>query len=117
MASESVAAEALDARIRTLASDMRTLTGDLKIDAMAALLTAMLERQALIESGMRAMRDGMTQRMAGRSGDVPAATAQGADRPGMMMQRREGMPRLMERQAAPVVPADPAPEEMCAPES
>ena len=116
MMSPSADRIALDDRIRMLASDMRALTGDLKIDVMAALLTAMLERQALVEEGMRVMHDGMMRRMTARGADAPTARTEGADRP-TMMQGREGRSRMMERQAVPAVPADSSPEEMCAPEN
>jgi hypothetical protein len=54
---------ALDNRINVLSADMRKLSGERKIDAMAALLTAMLERQSLMESGMKTMRERMMSRM------------------------------------------------------
>jgi hypothetical protein len=54
---------ALDRQIQTLSTDMRMLSGEMKIDAMASLLTALVERQSLMESGMRTMREGMMRRM------------------------------------------------------
>lgn len=95
---------------------MRMFTGDLKVDAMAALLTTLIERQALVEAGMRTMHDGMMKRMAERGVTAPAVPADGADRPSMMQRREQGA-RMMQRQAAPAAPADPSPEEMCAPEN
>ena len=49
---------ALDTRIKMLATDMRMFSGELKVDVMASLLTAMIERQALMEGEMRTMREG-----------------------------------------------------------
>ena len=54
---------ALDKRIQMLSTDMRMLSGEMKVEAMASLLTAMLERQSLMESGMKAMRERMMGRM------------------------------------------------------
>ena len=53
---------ALDRRINVLSTDMRMLSGEMKIEAMTSLLTAMLERQSLMESGMKAMRAPMMGR-------------------------------------------------------
>ena len=53
---------ALDRRINLLSVDMRMLSGEMKIEAMTSLLTAMLERQSLMESGMKAMREPMLGR-------------------------------------------------------
>ena len=54
---------ALDTRIQMLSSDMRMLSGEMKVDAMASLLTALTERQTLMESSARTMRAGMMRRM------------------------------------------------------
>ena len=54
---------ALDTRIQMLSSDMRMLSGEMKVDAMASLLTSLIERQTLMESSMRTMREGMMPRM------------------------------------------------------
>jgi hypothetical protein len=49
----------LDTRIQMLATDMRMLPGDMKVEAIASLLTALIERQSLMET----MREGMMRRM------------------------------------------------------
>ena len=72
---------ALDNRINALSTDMRKLSGEMKIDAMAALLTAMLERQSLMESGMKTMRERMLRRMA-ESREPPANSSE--EEPGGM---------------------------------
>jgi hypothetical protein len=54
---------ALDTRIQMLSSDMRMLSGEMRVDAMASLLTALTERQTLMESNVRTMRAGMMRRM------------------------------------------------------
>ena len=54
---------ALDTRIEMLATDMRMLSGDMKVEAITSLLTALIERQSLMESGMKTMREGMMRRM------------------------------------------------------
>ena len=54
---------ALDTRIQMLSSDMRMLSGEMKVDAMASLLTALTERQTLMESNVSTMRAGMMRRM------------------------------------------------------
>jgi hypothetical protein len=46
-----------------LATDMRMLSGDMKVEAITSLLTALIERQSLMESGVRTMREGMMRRM------------------------------------------------------
>ena len=62
---------ALDTRIQMLSSDMRMLSGEMKVDAMASLLTALTERQTLMESSARTMRAGMRRRM-GADREPPA---------------------------------------------
>jgi hypothetical protein len=64
---------ALDGRIKMLATDMHMFSGELKIETMAALLTALVERQSLIGREMRSMREGMMRRMMERS-SPPAAS-------------------------------------------
>lgn len=71
---------ALDARIQTLATDMNMFAGELKVQAMAELLTAMVERQSLMRAEMRRMRDEITGRMMEPS--EPAAVAD--EEPGTM---------------------------------
>jgi len=78
---------ALDERISMLAIDMAMFTGELKVETMAALLTALVERQSLAGHDMRQMLAGMT---------------------GMMG-------RMMERSRAPVATPDEEPGTMCAP--
>jgi hypothetical protein len=64
---------ALDARIRMLATDMRMFSGEMKVEIMASLLTAMIERQSLMEREMHTMREGMMRRMMERN-ELPAAS-------------------------------------------
>jgi len=53
---------ALDERIQTLAMDMNMFVGELKVETMAALLTAMVERQSIMRDEMMPMRDRMMRR-------------------------------------------------------
>ena len=57
---------ALDRRIQMLSTDVRMFTGEMKIEAMAALISTMLERQTVVESNMKSMRERMMRRMAER---------------------------------------------------
>ena len=66
---------ALDERIRTLAIDMNMFTGELKVETMAALLTALVERQSLMGHEMGQMHEGMMRRMMQPS-SAPAAPDQ-----------------------------------------
>jgi hypothetical protein len=50
----------LDKRIAQLTEDMKMFTGELKIQTMAALLEALVERQTLIDVEMRRMRENMS---------------------------------------------------------
>lgn len=72
---------ALDERIRTLATDMNMFTGELKVETMAALLTALVERQSLMGQEMGQMHEGMMRRMRQRS-SAPAASPD--EEPGTM---------------------------------
>jgi hypothetical protein len=49
--------DALDERIALLTSDMRVLTGELKIEAMANLIEALIERQTLIDRWLEPLRN------------------------------------------------------------
>lgn len=62
--SERIAA--LDRRIEMLSADVRMFSGEMKVEAMAALISTMLERQSLVESHMKSMRERMMRRMAER---------------------------------------------------
>jgi hypothetical protein len=73
---------ALDERIRTLALDMTMFTGELKVETMAALLTALVERQSLMGHEMRQMHEGMMRRMMMQRSSVPAASPE--EEPGTM---------------------------------
>ena len=64
----------LDERIQALASDMNMLVGELKIETMAALLTALVERQSLMRDGMERMHGEMMGRMMERR--MPATPAE-----------------------------------------
>lgn len=81
----------LDARIQGLVTDMHLFVGEVKIDTMAALLTAIVERQSLVGREMRRMHRQMTHRAA---------------------ERREPAALLSEREFAA---ADEEPGSMCAP--
>jgi hypothetical protein len=50
----------LDERIAMLTADMKMFTGELKIQVMAALLEALVERQTLIDAEMRRMHEHMS---------------------------------------------------------
>ena len=67
---------ALDKRIQMLATDMRMLSGEMKVDVMASLLSSMLERQSLMEGEMKTMREGMMRRMMERREPPSAALEQ-----------------------------------------
>ncbi|MBI2828276.1 MAG: hypothetical protein HYX77_03250 [Acidobacteria bacterium] len=54
---------ALDERIKTLAADMNMFAGELKIETMAALLTAIVERQSVMREEMRPVHGRMMRRM------------------------------------------------------
>jgi hypothetical protein len=51
--------KALDERIKTLTTDMNMFIGDMKVQAMASLLSAMVERDTLMRDEMMKMHDGM----------------------------------------------------------
>ena len=65
---------ALDERIQALAIDMHMFVGDLKVETMAALLTALVERQSLMGHQMRQMHGEMMHRMMGPG--TPAASSE-----------------------------------------
>jgi hypothetical protein len=53
----------LDERIAMLTADMKMFVGEMKIQTMAALIEALVERQALADRTMRRMHDAMHERM------------------------------------------------------
>ena len=53
---------ALDERIQTLAIDMNMFVGELKVETMAELLTAMVERQSIMRDETMQMRERMMPR-------------------------------------------------------
>ena len=73
---------ALDDRIRTLATDMNMFVGEMKIETMAALLTALVERQSLMRHEMSGMRDGMMMHRMMQPGSPAAARPR--EEPGTM---------------------------------
>ncbi len=75
---------ALDERIRMLAADMRMFSGELKVDVMASLLTAMLERQELTEREMWTMHEQMMRRSMGRTAPPAPSTGLEEEEPGGM---------------------------------
>jgi len=72
---------ALDKRIQMFATDMRMLSGEMKVDVMASLLSSMLERQSLMEGEMKTMRERMMGRMMERR-ESPSASLE--QEPGAM---------------------------------
>ena len=66
---------ALDTRIEMLAADMHMFVGEIKIQAMAELLTAMIERQSLMREAMRPMRHHVMDSMMGPAARPPAGSA------------------------------------------
>ena len=74
---------ALDTRIQTLAADMNMFVGEMKIETMAELLTAMVERQSLMrgqmmqmQGEMMQMQGGMMRRMMERGAAATASTVE-----------------------------------------
>jgi hypothetical protein len=61
----------LDKRIAQLTADMKMFTGELKIQTMAALLEALVERQTLIEAEMKQMQEHMSGPMNERRRHAP----------------------------------------------
>lgn len=53
----------LDARIALLTQEVHSFVGDMKIDAMAALLTAVVEQNQTMRSAMTEMKGGMAAMM------------------------------------------------------
>lgn len=51
--------KALDDRIQALTVDMNMFIGDMKVQAMASLLTAMVERESMMRDEMMSMHRGM----------------------------------------------------------
>ena len=61
----------LDKRIAQLTADMKMFTGELKIQTMAALLEALVERQTLFEAEMKQMHEHMSGPMNDRRRHAP----------------------------------------------
>jgi hypothetical protein len=61
----------LDKRIAQLTADMKMFTGELKIQTMAALLEALVERQTLIDAEVRRMHERMSGPMNDRRRHAP----------------------------------------------
>ena len=61
----------LDKRIAQLTADMKMFTGELKIQTMAALLEALVERQTLIDAEMKQMHEHMSGPMNQRRRHAP----------------------------------------------
>ena len=66
-----VSLTSLDKRIAQLTADMKMFTGELKIQTMAALLEALVERQTLIDVEMRRMHEHMSGPMNDRGRHAP----------------------------------------------
>lgn len=63
----------LDERIQALAFDMNMFVGDLKVETVAALLTALVERQSLMQGGIwREHGEMMGRMMERRMPEAPA---------------------------------------------
>ena len=71
----------LDARIQRLAQEMNSSSGDARINAMAALLTAVVEQNQTMRSAMTEMKGGMTDmmEMCMMSGKAESSTAPSHD--------------------------------------
>jgi hypothetical protein len=65
----------LDKRIAQLTADMKMFTGELKIQTMAALLEALVERQTLIDAEIRRMHEHMSGPMNERRRHAPPPSA------------------------------------------
>lgn len=52
-----------DARLEALVADMNMLTSELKVQAMASVLTLLVERQSMMRRHMMDMHGGMTRQM------------------------------------------------------
>jgi hypothetical protein len=63
---------AMDDRIKVLVADMNMFTGEFKVMAMAALLTAIVQRQSVMRDEMRHLHGEMMGRMMERR--APAAS-------------------------------------------
>jgi hypothetical protein len=61
----------LDERIAMLTADMRMFVGELKIQVMADLIEALIERQTLTDRTMRRMHEMMGDWMIDREEDAP----------------------------------------------
>lgn len=68
---------AMDDRINALVADMNMFTGELKMVAMAALLTAIVERQSIMRDEMMRTRDGTLAR--GTTGDTVSSVPSQVD--------------------------------------
>lgn len=90
----------LDDRIKSLTADMNMFVGDMKVQTMASLLTAMVQRQSMMRDEMMTMRDGMM-----KMGSMMHM--------GSMMDKSSMMPNGADRQA----PRDEEPGKMCAPDA
>lgn len=68
----------LDARIDMFVAQMNSFTGDMKVEAMASVLTALSERQSMMRDEMMEMHGHMMRQMTGRMmSDAPSATEPG----------------------------------------
>ena len=67
--------EQLDERIAMLKGDMRMFAGEMKIQVMADLIEALIERQYLMESRMRPMHETMGEWMPHATRPVPPPAA------------------------------------------
>ena len=61
----------LDERIAMLTADMRMFAGELKIQAMADLIEALVERQTLMDAEIRRMHEHMREPVNDRRRDAP----------------------------------------------
>lgn len=73
---------AMDARIERLVADMNSFAGEMKVAAMAELLTALVERQSLMQQEMMTMHGDM--RAHGKDAMMSPAAPDGDGEPGVM---------------------------------
>jgi hypothetical protein len=75
---------AMDDRINALVADMNMFTGEFKVMAMAALLTAIVQRQSVMRDEMRHVHGEMMGRMMERRGSAASPAASLDEEPGTM---------------------------------
>ena len=69
-----------DARLKAFVADMNMMTGDLKVEAIARVVTLLVERQSAMRQHVRNMHEQMRWNMMRAATDAPEETA--SDLPG-----------------------------------